>query len=569
MNRHIALTLTCSLWVVASVGAADDAAAIFDSLYGERARAAEATASKADDVALASELVAAAKTVKGQPEVVGYLCEKAVGLVAGDHSVESQGVALEALGLLAERVPGKADAAIERRLPLLQTMFAGVRGDERVAVGVRLIDDLLHVAGLRESQAEWLEASALYRKALGVATQTRSARREAIRAAADRATQRRRVAQVIEQLKGKLKADPNDAVSAKRLIDHLIIDMGDLEEAQKYSFLLRDAAAKENLARARRPIEELDDSDAMAMGDWYREMATRASSGTEAALLRRALAYYDRFLEAHPATDLYRTKVELARREVAGRLQAVAPHAADVGAGGGAGAGAGGGAPSRGVAGGGDFAAPVRGGRSAELLKLLKLDKHLVTGKPSDCRRKGAGFTIANGYGGGVPSVALPAVPRGNYELRVEYQLGKNIKGGLAVYLPVGEGGVELTVRENGQAWLREVAGESFPDRKSPVHLAKPEPGKPWTLIVRVMVKGDAAAIVVGTVGTKTPLEWSGPQSALKTRPWVHKLGCIGIGVVDHPSREVTSVTLRMLTGRMLIVADEAIASLSKDERGG
>jgi len=544
--------IACSLCLLAPAAGADDAQSVFESLYGKRVRAAQASPTRSDDLELAGDILRAARSVNNQPAMLAVLCRNAFELASKTR--DGHDVALEALNLLAEGVPEQADAVAEQRVPLLQQAYAGARGEQRTAVGAQLIDNLIAAARAREKADDWAGAQSHYRRATSVAIQIRSDRRDAIKAAMDRSSHRQRVTRRIEQLKAALRDDPQDTDAARRLIDHLILDMDDLTAARKYAFLLDDEALKNNISRANRSLDALESEDAIALGDWYRQLAARAPSLTEPGLWRRSAAYYDRFLELHESEDLLRTKAELARQEIERKLQSFGPAlqattTATVD-------------PTEPAI---DFS-DRGGGRTAELLKLLNLSRHRLTGKTEDCRRDGMTFFIRNGNGGGTPRVALPVAPRGSYELKIQYAHGEKEKGALAVYLPAGEGAVAVFVHENGEAWMGNVDGGRHPGEKRSARFSPPPEGKPWELIIRVAVKGKGAAIAVATPGSTDALEWTGAQTSLKTFPWVHKLKCPGIGVDGHPTRVITSVKLRMLSGQLGLLKDEAFQTLTEED---
>src|SRR5690606_15397328 len=99
MGWVVALTLSLS----STAWGQDDAQRVFDSLYGSRVQQAMRTGTTADDVALARELLEAARTSTGTPKLLAILCEQAYAL--GSRDREGIAVADEAMQVLATAAP--------------------------------------------------------------------------------------------------------------------------------------------------------------------------------------------------------------------------------------------------------------------------------------------------------------------------------------------------------------------------------------------------------------------------------------------------------------------------------
>ncbi|MCX5684949.1 MAG: hypothetical protein NT049_14885, partial [Planctomycetota bacterium] len=82
---------------------ADEAADAFNQVFGEEYKRATASPATADDVALAKQMLDAAKAADKQPPLLALLCEKTYELGIKDPS--GHATALAAMELLAEKVP--------------------------------------------------------------------------------------------------------------------------------------------------------------------------------------------------------------------------------------------------------------------------------------------------------------------------------------------------------------------------------------------------------------------------------------------------------------------------------
>jgi formylglycine-generating enzyme required for sulfatase activity len=68
---------------------------------------------------------------------------------------------------------------------------------------------------------------------------------------------------------------------------------------------------------ATKPLEEAPELACNELGDWYRALAGQATAPTiKGAMLQRAKAYYERFLELHKADDLARTGASLMMKKI-------------------------------------------------------------------------------------------------------------------------------------------------------------------------------------------------------------------------------------------------------------
>ena len=156
------------LLLLGAVGVrADEAEDAFNSLYGNDYKKATATPDKADDVALAADLLKAAKAQGVQPGLVAVLCDKAYEL--GVRLPAGYETAVEAMELVAQAIPAGAAAASDRVATIREKQYQAAKGLEKADAGEVFIESVLAAAGAHMASGATAEASALLRKALVVA----------------------------------------------------------------------------------------------------------------------------------------------------------------------------------------------------------------------------------------------------------------------------------------------------------------------------------------------------------------------------------------------------------------
>ena len=139
---------------------AEQAAATFEQLYGERLKAAQRTRDRADDAALATELMAATELEGLSDALRTKLCRTAFDLsVAAPDGWES---AVAAMEKLADLVPGEA---AEARLNIANVQLAryqaAVRGTDRLAVSGTAFEAVMDAGAALEADLRFADALAL------------------------------------------------------------------------------------------------------------------------------------------------------------------------------------------------------------------------------------------------------------------------------------------------------------------------------------------------------------------------------------------------------------------------
>lgn len=194
--------------------------------------------------------------------------------------------------------------------------------------------------------------------------------------------------------------------------------------------------------------------------------------------------------------------------------------------------------------------------RNFDLLKLVKTDKHVTSGKWEVV--KDEGLKGGRGATGQFALIAAPVSPKGDYELTVAFA-GKACLE-VVVNVPVGNTATSLILHPS-RPRLQEVKRTSYVDREAaamvPGVKAALEDGKPHTLVVRVLQRGGKAGIQAKLDG-KVILTWQGDPADLGTyRGWTLKEPqAAGLGVYAGEAT-FTKFGLRMITGTGKVLKDE------------
>jgi len=325
--KHLACwALSATLLACPLVVLADEAVDTFNKLYGDDLKRVVATPSPADDVALGKQMLEDAKKAGDQPAFLALLCEKAYELAAKDAS--GYATATAAMDLLAGKVPEKKVECLQKNAVLYQKQYAAARGEARAKAGEDVITALGALAEAQAAAGDVADAGMTLRQAVVVAAAIRSENKAALQARLDNLAPRQKVEKQIAALKAKLDADPKDAASRKDLVRLYLVEMDNPAEAAKFLDETLDEATRKYVPAAARPIEDAPQLACTELGDWYKGLADQAATPAgKGAMLRRAQAYYQRFLELHTAADLARTAATLTLKRIEDALAKLGPAA--------------------------------------------------------------------------------------------------------------------------------------------------------------------------------------------------------------------------------------------------
>ena len=503
---------------------AAEAAKAFESVYGAELKRVRATRELKDDLELAARLLAAAKDPPTQTEFVTLLCETAYEL-AGQHA-DGYAAAIEAMDLLAAKVPDRAAACTDKLIAIRQKQFDATKGDERAKAGEALIDLLLPVADDKARKGAEAEALGLYRRVEMLARAVSSPRRDPIEARIKALTQKLKTAREIEDLKAVIARDPANRATREGLVRRLVVELDNPAEAGRFLEGVADAALLKFVPAAAKGVEAAPEMACIELGQWYRVLAETAPAGAKAAMLNRAKAYYRRFLDLHAAEDIDRGRASLALKKseedaasLAAAAVAVKPRPTP---------------PAK-------TPAPAAGW--IDLVALVDPARDAVKGS---WQREGAGLLLAAPVGNG--RIMFPQPLAGGYELQVRF-LRRSGTHEIEVLLPVGTttAAVVLSHPSGGAHGLEEINGMNASVNETTVKSPVLENGREYTLDMRVALDGSQARVSAALDG-KRLFQWQGAQAALAMMGgWrLPNASCAGIGA-SLSVLEVRSAKARLL----------------------
>ncbi|MCX5684517.1 MAG: hypothetical protein NT049_12635 [Planctomycetota bacterium] len=522
MTLAIRLGVVAAVLMAAASARADQATDAFNSLYGDEVKRVLATPTGADDAALAARLLEAARTPGNPSSLVAVLCQNAYDLAMKDSSGLATAVA--AMELLAEKVPEKKAECAPKILAVQVKMFAAAKGDEKAALGEKLLGSLTAAS---ESQAEAGDldgAVESVRQALGITIALGSPAKAEVQARFAALYVRQQKQKQVAALKAKLEANPQDAAARKDLLKLYLVDMDNPAEAAKLLDASADDTTRKLLPDAAKPIDQTPEAACAPLGDWYRGMADQSTAATaKGAMLARARAYYQRFVELHAADDLPRTTATLALAKVEEAIAAL---------------------PAGSVP-----ALPVKW---TDCMPLINPDRHTIGGKWE--ARDGA---FVNEEVRSTWAILLvPMSPTGSYEFEAAFV---RTKGGntINIHLPMGKSSCCVALsNQNGEvSGIDKINNKGPRENESGVRPGKLENGRLYVVAAKVLPRGDDVEVSV-TLDGKPYFKWRGPVSALS--PGVRegaKLKALEVSIFGGVM-ELRRARLRMISGEMRPAGD-------------
>jgi len=306
---------------VGAAPVAEEAKAVFASLYAKQVQQVTASADRKDDVALAGQLLDAARAAEASPALLGLLCENAHTL--GLRHPDGHKTAVEAMELVAEKVPQQRTAALGKLVEFHQAQYNRARSTDRKSRGEELFEAIARAAVARTEAKDFAGAGALWRRALPLTKIAKPKLADAVQLAIKFAAADQQVMQKAAALEQQLRANPDDAQAREALIRLHITEFDDPAAAARYLPADRTDMTSKLVTVAAMSLERLPERACLELGDWYRGLSAEATEAGKAAMLRRARDYYQRYLELHTDEDLGRTKVKLALKQVEGDLEAL------------------------------------------------------------------------------------------------------------------------------------------------------------------------------------------------------------------------------------------------------
>jgi len=510
-----------ALFVHVSLG--DEPEEIFEALYGQAYRQAKSTRDLADDIALAGRVLVTVKGREFRSEAVPLFCEKVYEL--GSQHPQGCETAIEAMDLLARRLPEHRPGALAKVADAREQLFNASPGPQRLQAGRALVAALLDSAEAKFDAGREDEASDATRRALKLVRRIAPGRREDIQVRLDQLELRTQLRKQAADLEARLQGDATDTTARSDLIHLYLVDLDDPAAAARFVDESCERDVRKYVPAAAKPLDEAPRLACLEMGAWYRRLAeAETDAGTVRRLLRRAWTYYRRHSELHKDVDVERGRAVQAMREVLRlifdtRLGGLGKtHAMD-----------------------------ARGKRFAELLALGGLDRWVA----GWAELKGGVLTLAPYWSN---DTSLPCQVEGGYQVITRLACAKPTKS-LGLMIPVGFRMLGVEIQGEAQRCrLESVQGGGL--LRVPDALAA---SKVYELEVVLLPAGGRAEIFVAVDGTPY-LYWEGSQFVIvpPSHPdrhyrWTgdhgrYEAGCITLHA-QNTELLVRSVRLRMLSG--------------------
>jgi len=302
-----------------SSASADDADDLYRSVFEPKVKQALSTPDRKDDVAVAAELLAAARQQADLSQLAKLLANKAYDLTAREPF--GLAVAGDALMLLVELDKERRGELLDKLVDVRQRQLITARADAKTAAADGLVDALLLIAKPKVDAKDFTAALPFYRRAVTAATQGKSDRVTELKITLETLQRQQKAMEQVSRLRERLLADANDLAAIDELVRLYIIDFDDAEEASTYAARGKDSAIKELTGLAMKTVTDLTSDEALRLGDWYRSLAASITDDRKRTPLLRAKECYQAALESPATTEIHRRKADLLAKEIEGSMK--------------------------------------------------------------------------------------------------------------------------------------------------------------------------------------------------------------------------------------------------------
>lgn len=302
----LAVALAC-IGLAPGVRAADDAALkVFDQIYGPKVKAAIASLDKADDHALVAEFTRLASDNNTDEALAIVMFTQGYDLAMRDAG--GARLAADAMAALASRIEAQRAFAAEKRIDALNLLLLRGKAEEREEAGGEMVDLLIEQGDTQASEGKYTEAGATYRRAILATGRIKSRSADDIKPRMETVLQQARAAKQVEIYRAKLLENRSDTATAEALVKVYLTELDDAKAAGPYLEIVKDETLKKIATLAAKAVGELEETEAMALAEWYYAQSRGAKGLAEAVTLARTKESLERFLALHTATDLARSK---------------------------------------------------------------------------------------------------------------------------------------------------------------------------------------------------------------------------------------------------------------------
>jgi hypothetical protein len=291
----------------------------FHQAFGDEANKVAKTASRQDDIELAERILKTA-TEPGDPAPFrAFLCRKAAELAACDAS--GCCIIRQAACLCAALEPGEAETALRSANTAFDAIYRRTSGAERTLAAGFLVGATVEQADRALKDGNASQAVADYKKAADLARTASPGWTTLLEWRLARAQAMQQADTQIAQLRKALEADPKNAKAATELVNLQLTGKDDPSAAAKTA-KAHELAGEflSNLELAATEPNQLNEAQALALCEWYRQQAKGCAGRAKEAMLRRARTSCLRYLAIQGRKGAQSAKGEMALDEIGREL---------------------------------------------------------------------------------------------------------------------------------------------------------------------------------------------------------------------------------------------------------
>lgn len=282
---------------------------LFEALFAEQIKTVESTRDPRDDAKLAGEMIASTKIASDHPDVLLLICDKVIEL--GSRHADGYSHVFKAADIASLAIPEKRAEILTEVLPVRHREFDQSDIDQKPQVGATLIDDYLLFVDDRIAQADFTTANRYLLLAISVANVIKSDKRSDIQAKLLEVRNIQRLYNQVEMNERLLASNPDNKVVQEKLMRLHLIDFDQPAKAIPYVKAVGSESEKRLVPLAAQPLSKLSAPDMLALGEYYRSLASDAST-SKAAMLTRAYHYFSGYINA-PSDQINELELTKAR----------------------------------------------------------------------------------------------------------------------------------------------------------------------------------------------------------------------------------------------------------------
>lgn len=459
-----------------------DVLATFVQLYGASIAKAKETLEEDDDLVLAKQILAAAKSTQSLDPDLKVMMITGVYDLCHKHR-NGQELATEAMKYMAEAYPERKLECCQKLAAMHEVSYSANGTNEE---GEDLIDVWMNCVELALLSRQHKDAAAACQRALEVALSIHSEKAEYVKARWGPILAREQALKEIDELRETLRSAPDNREVREKLVRLYLIERDSPAEAAKFLGSSSDPTFRTNVPLSLAKMETLSKEAVLKLAEWYLNLADEAGPGGKEMMLRRAREYYVRFLSLYAVKDDLAVRAELGYKKAGQMLRQISPDSPIA-----------------------DMPIEVIGeGGWSDLLSRVDLKRDLRKGK---CERKGKFLQIIqNGT-----ILSLPATCEGDYEMTVGFVFEKGAD--LGVILPVGSAktGFNLGITGKDKKKYSGIAllGNTYnvdKEKQALVPVGDLADGREHCMVVKVAAKNGILDLTV-RMDNKPYYAWKGP----------------------------------------------------------